>query len=331
MQIDLRTVSIKPLRQTFDHIAAASGGQAGLALPGGHDGHVQADANFHYRPPGTRSTRSSTLAAPHGDGRLVRASRTRASSTTAPTPWPARAAGDRRGRLRLRREPRPGRRFARRGACATPRSTAGAAAPCGLGRQHEQRLHLRLRLRHRHHPALHLPGDGSAGHRPVPHPRGPAAGRRRALDEAKQAWLEAPPGRACAATSKTPGVKDWFELFVAQNVVLDGLLYPLVYETRSTTCCRPGRPPVSMLTQFMTDWFAETPQVGGRHRDQGRRRRVPENKALLSSGTQPGATARRGAGCRWPIWPSAPTPPRAWRACRPAIQRPRMAKAGVAL
>ena len=53
--------------------------------------------------------------------------------------------------------------------------------------------------------------------------------------------------------------QDPFELFVVQNVVLDGLLYPLVYETIvDDVLSAKGGTPVAMLTQFMTDWFAET-------------------------------------------------------------------------
>ncbi len=35
--------------------------------------------------------------------------------------------------------------------------------------------------------------------------------------------------------------QDWFELFVAQNLALDGLLYPLVYELRRRRPDGPGR------------------------------------------------------------------------------------------
>ena len=54
-------------------------------------------------------------------------------------------------------------------------------------------------------------------------------------------------------------IKDPVELFVAQNVALDGLLYPLVYETIiDDVLSSQGGTPVAMLTQFMTDWFTET-------------------------------------------------------------------------
>ena len=54
-------------------------------------------------------------------------------------------------------------------------------------------------------------------------------------------------------------LRDPFELFVAQNVALDGLLYPLVYERIvDENLASRGASSVAMLTQFMTDWFDET-------------------------------------------------------------------------
>lgn len=54
-------------------------------------------------------------------------------------------------------------------------------------------------------------------------------------------------------------VRDPFELFVAQNVVIDGLIYPLVYDTLiDSRWALEGAAPASMLTQFMTDWGKET-------------------------------------------------------------------------
>ena len=52
-------------------------------------------------------------------------------------------------------------------------------------------------------------------------------------------------------------VKDWFELHIAQNVVLDGLMYPLVYQRFSDELSQQGASVVAMLTEFMDTWFAE--------------------------------------------------------------------------
>lgn len=54
-------------------------------------------------------------------------------------------------------------------------------------------------------------------------------------------------------------VRDPFELFIAQDVVIDGLLYPLIYDSIiDGRMAQNGAAPVSMLTQFMTDWGKET-------------------------------------------------------------------------
>lgn len=52
-----------------------------------------------------------------------------------------------------------------------------------------------------------------------------------ALERAKTAWLEAEAWQPMRRLVEDIFVvEDWFETFVAQNLVLDGLLYPLVYQ-----------------------------------------------------------------------------------------------------
>jgi len=53
-------------------------------------------------------------------------------------------------------------------------------------------------------------------------------------------------------------LKDWFELLVAQNFVLDGLLYPLIYQSFDSAFSAKAGPAISMLTRFQSEWFAET-------------------------------------------------------------------------
>jgi len=54
-------------------------------------------------------------------------------------------------------------------------------------------------------------------------------------------------------------IRDPFEVFVAQNIALDGLLYPIVYEQFvDKRLALGGGQTIAMLTQFMTTWFAET-------------------------------------------------------------------------
>ncbi|HAY11501.1 MAG TPA: phenol hydroxylase, partial [Thauera sp.] len=80
------------------------------------------------------------------------------------------------------------------------------------------------------------------------------------LEEAKRAWVEDDAWQGLRRyVEDTFVIKDPVELFVAQNAALDGLLYALVYETIiDDVLSSQGGTPVAMLTQFMTDWFAET-------------------------------------------------------------------------
>ncbi|QII99139.1 phenol hydroxylase [Stutzerimonas balearica] len=80
-----------------------------------------------------------------------------------------------------------------------------------------------------------------------------------ALDAAKRQWLDAAewqPLRRLVEDSLV--VKDWFELSLLQNLVLDGLLYPLLYQKFDETLSAEGAGDVGMLTEFMRTWFAES-------------------------------------------------------------------------
>ena len=79
------------------------------------------------------------------------------------------------------------------------------------------------------------------------------------LKLAKQSWIEDPvwqPLRKLAEDSFV--TKDWFELFVAQNLVIDGLVYPLVYQRLGAELSQGGGAVVAMLTEFMDAWWAES-------------------------------------------------------------------------
>ena len=85
-------------------------------------------------------------------------------------------------------------------------------------------------------------------------------GDTEALDVGKQAWLDDAAWQPLRRyVEDCLVIRDPFELFVAQNVALDGLLYPLVYEriVDDHISVRGGTA-VAMLTQFMSDWFDET-------------------------------------------------------------------------
>jgi phenol hydroxylase P1 protein len=79
-----------------------------------------------------------------------------------------------------------------------------------------------------------------------------------ALKTAKAAWQHDPAWQGMRALAEKMLVtKDWFELFVAQNVVLDGLLYPLVYQSFGAELNAAGQTSFALLTEFMAEWFDE--------------------------------------------------------------------------
>lgn len=83
-------------------------------------------------------------------------------------------------------------------------------------------------------------------------------GDKEAVDRAKAAWLEDMAWQPLRHALEDLLVRDdWFELHVAQNLVLDGLLYPLVYQqfdqVRSASL-----PAFSLVTDFMTGWYGES-------------------------------------------------------------------------
>lgn len=80
----------------------------------------------------------------------------------------------------------------------------------------------------------------------------------RALDAGKQAWLELPEWQGVRRLMEKLFVtKDWFEVFVAQNLVFDGLLYPLVYRHYVNERSGATGNALAMLTEFMSEWFDE--------------------------------------------------------------------------
>ena len=89
---------------------------------------------------------------------------------------------------------------------------------------------------------------------------GLALGEPSVLDEGKQAWLEDPHWQVLRRyVEDTLVVKDPFELFVAQNLALDGLLYPLVYGSFvDDRLALQGGTAVAMLTAFMPEWHEES-------------------------------------------------------------------------
>ena len=81
-----------------------------------------------------------------------------------------------------------------------------------------------------------------------------------ALDAGKRAWLDDPRWQVLRRyVEDTLVIKDPFELFVAQNLALDGLLYPLIYgRFVDDHIALKGGTAVAMLTAFMPEWHDES-------------------------------------------------------------------------
>ena len=76
---------------------------------------------------------------------------------------------------------------------------------------------------------------------------------------AKASWMTDPVWQQLRKLSEDSFVvKDWFELFVAQNLVIDGLVYPLVYQRFNSELSAQGASVIAMLTEFMQTWSTET-------------------------------------------------------------------------
>jgi len=80
------------------------------------------------------------------------------------------------------------------------------------------------------------------------------------LDDGKQRWTSDPRWQVLRRfVEDTLVVKDPFELFVAQNLALDGQLYPLVYGSFiDDHLALQGGTTIAMLTAFMPEWHDES-------------------------------------------------------------------------
>lgn len=80
-----------------------------------------------------------------------------------------------------------------------------------------------------------------------------------ALAEAKTAWLQGAEWQELRRYMEDVMVgQDWFEVLIAQDFALEGLLYPLIYERFNEKLNAAHGPVFSMLTRFQREWFGET-------------------------------------------------------------------------
>ncbi len=258
MQIDLRTVSITPLRQTFTHIAERQGADKAASRYVEATMDVQPNANFHYRP---------TWDPAH---ELFDPKRTRIVMED----WYAL------------KDPRQFYYGTYTQSRARMQETAEGdfsfVEERGLAQRYDDAarqtaLDFYVPLRHVAWGAnmngayMCAYGYGTAITQPCLYAGmdqlgiaqylsrlGLLLGHTGDLEAAKHAWLAAPAWQPLRRLVEDLWVvKDWFELFVAQNVVLDGLLFALAYQEVDQVLSDKAGPTVSMLTRFQAEWFGD--------------------------------------------------------------------------
>ena len=79
------------------------------------------------------------------------------------------------------------------------------------------------------------------------------------IDKAKEDWLSRDIWQELRHVVEDIFViEDWFETMVAQNIVMDGLIYPLIYDRLAGEMMHEGGSAIVMLTEFMNEWQQET-------------------------------------------------------------------------
>ena len=259
MQIDLRTVSIEPQRNTFDHLARRFGDKpASRYQEGSYD--IQATENLHYRPTWDPDQQLYDK----GITRIVMAD------------WyalkdPRQFYYNTYTLARARQQETTEANFS----FVESRGLADMLSP----EMREVALKVLVPLRHAAWGAnmnnTFICGYGygtvftqacmyhamdNLGIAQYLSRLGLLLGDTEALAAAKAAWMNDETWQGLRRyVEGCLVVRDPVELFVAQNVALDGLLYPLVYErVVDGYLSANGGSSVAMLCQFMADWSEET-------------------------------------------------------------------------
>ena len=258
MQIDLRTVSITPLRQTYNHIAERLGADkpASRYIEGTMD--VQANANFHYRPTwdpqhelfDPRRTRivMQDWYALKDPRQLYYGTYTQARARMQETAEADFEFVESRGLAE---------RFddaARRTALDFYVPLRHVAWGANMNGAYQCAYGYGTAITQ---PCLYA-GMDQLGIAQYLTSLGLLLGNQGDLEAGKHAWLNAPAWQGLRRLVEDTWVlKDWFELFVAQNVVQDGVLFGLAYKEVDQAISEKAGPTVSMLTRFQAEWFQD--------------------------------------------------------------------------
>ena len=259
MQIDLRTVTIQPIRQTFDHVAERIGPNKSASRYQEGTLRVQADANFHYRP---------TWDPTHEIFDPTRTAIAMADWYAFKDPRQYYYGTYTIARARMQETAEADFDFV---------ESRGLAASFEAGAK-QRALDVLVPLRHvawganMNNSSICAYGYGTAVTAPCIFQAmdqlgiaqylsriGLVLGGQDSLSAAHTAWTEAPAWQELRRYVEDTLVQhDWFELYVAQNLVLDGVLFPLVYGAFDAALAVQAGPTVSMLLRFPNEWFAET-------------------------------------------------------------------------
>jgi phenol hydroxylase P1 protein len=260
MQVDIKSLNIKPLRNTFDQVARFAGSDKAASRYLEATIGIQPEANFHYQPLWSKDRaiydKRNTVIVMEDWYRLLDPRQYYYGAWTI---------------ARSKQQDGAERNFA-----FVEKRTMLAAIPPGMRAKID---HLLLPLRHVEYAAnlnncyISAYGYGvsitQATMMCAMDRLGIAQyitrigllldeGADGALKTAKAAWQNDSAWQGMRELAENMLVtKDWFELFVAQNVVLDGLLYPLVYQSFGGELNAAGQTSFAMLTEFMSEWFDE--------------------------------------------------------------------------
>lgn len=261
MQIDIRTTDIKPIRQTFDNVARRIGEGKTASRYQEATFDVQPMVNFHYRPfwdpqhelydPRRTAIRMAdwyTFKDPrqfyYGTWTITRAKQQdnaernfsfvekRDLLDLMSDEWRARVAAVLLPLRHVEFTANQNNCYIAAYGYGTAMTQTGAFAMMDhLGMaQYLSRIGLLL--------------DGNSGD---------------ALVESKRQWMEDEGWQPLRRMMEDMMVlEDWFEIYTAQNFVMNGLLYPLIYDRFDLAVSEHGGSTLTMLTTFMVDWFAES-------------------------------------------------------------------------
>lgn len=258
MQIDLRTVSITPLRQTFDHVAKRLGGDKPASRYQEGTWDVQAKANYHYRPtwdPAHKIFDESRTAIKMKDWYAFKDPRQfyYGSWTQARARMQETAEADIEfveSRGLLSNYPAAARKLALEVYVPLRHVEWGAnmnnASICAYGFGTAITAPAQFNGMDRLGSAQYLSRLGLA------------LGGQEDLAAGKEAWLKDAKWQELRRyVEDSFVVQDWFELFVAQNLALDGLMFPLLFKRVDDHLTTTAGPTVAMLTRFQAEYYAD--------------------------------------------------------------------------